>query len=87
MSSTSWPVYSPFACEHFGKGEAKGRAEGRAEGEAKGRADAVLKILAARGVEVPEEAGARIHACTDIRQLDTWLDRALKATTVTDLFD
>jgi len=27
MSSTTWPVYSPFAKEHYGKGMAEGRAE------------------------------------------------------------
>jgi hypothetical protein len=95
MASSTWPVYSPFAREHFGRGKdeglAEGRDEGRAEGEAEGRAKgeakAVLRVLAARGVEVPEEARVRISACADLRQLDAWLDRAVVARSVAELFD
>ena len=87
MASTVWPVHSPFAREHFGRGKREGRAEGRAEGLAKGEAEAVLKVLAVRGIEVPEAARARIRACTDTCQLDVWLERAVEATTITDLFE
>ena len=95
MASSTWPVYSPFAREHFGRGKdeglAEGRAEGRdeglAEGRAKGEAEAVLRVLAARRIEVPEEARARISACADLRQLEAWLDRASVATSVAELFD
>ena len=83
MSSAAWPVYSPFAREHYGHGKDDGRAEGRVEGEA----SAVLRVLAARGIDVPEDARARIRACADVRQLDAWLDRAVVATSITDLFD
>jgi hypothetical protein len=87
MSSASWPVYSPFAREHYGRGKDEGLAEGRAEGRAEGEAQAILRVLAARRIEVPEDARVRIRECTDQRQLDTWLDRALVAMAVTDLFD
>lgn len=91
VASSTWPVYSPFAREHYGRGKDDGRAEGLAEGLAEGRveaeANAVLKVLAVRGIEVPEDARARISACTDTRQLDTWLDRAVAATSITDLFE
>jgi hypothetical protein len=83
MSSSTWLVYSPFAREHFGRGKAEGLAEGRAKGWAK----AVLRVLAARRIEVPEEARVRISACADLRQLDVWLDRAVVATSVAELFD
>ena len=83
MASSTWPVYSPFAREHFGRGKDEGRAEGRVEGEAV----AVLRVLAARRIEVPEEARARISACADLRQLEAWLDRASVATSVAELFD
>ena len=81
MASTDWPVYSPFAREHYGrgkdeglaegqaKGETAGRAKGETEGRAKGEAEAVLRVLAARRIEVPEEARVRISACADLRQL------------------
>lgn len=61
----------------------QGRAEGRAEGEAK----AVLAVLAARGIEVADDARARISECTDIAQLDVWIRRAATADSIDDLFD
>jgi predicted transposase YdaD len=91
MASSTWPVYSPFAREHYGRGKdeglAEGRVEGRVEGRAEGEADALLRVLAARGVEVPEDVHARIRACMDMGQLNTWLDRAAAATSITDLFE
>ncbi|MDT9689584.1 hypothetical protein Q5762_14805 [Streptomyces sp. P9(2023)] len=68
------------------EGEAKGKAEGKAEGEAKGKAEAVLRVLAARGIEVPEATARRISSCTDTDVLDTWLDRAITATDTEELF-
>lgn len=58
------------------------RAEGKAEGEAK----SILRVLATRGVEVPDEARDRIARCTDEETLGTWLDRSVTATTVDELF-
>src|SRR5262245_59552969 len=60
MTSTTWFVASPFAKEHFGKGEAKGRAEGIAEGRTEGKSEGkaeeagrmVLLILEARSLTV-----------------------------------
>ncbi|MGI8333020.1 hypothetical protein ACRYCC_23960 [Actinomadura scrupuli] len=46
-----------------------------------------MRILAARRIEVPEDARAHIRGCSDQRQLDVWLDRVLVATSVADLFD
>jgi hypothetical protein len=79
MAPSTWVVSTPFAREHFGRGKAEGRAEGWAE--------AILRVLAARKVEVPDDARTRILACTDTRQLDTWLDRAVTATDIADLFE
>jgi hypothetical protein len=86
MASTAWPIHSPFAREHYGRGKDDGRTEGRVEGRVEGEANAVLRVLAVRGVDIPEDARARIRACTDTQQLDTWLDRAVAATSITDLF-
>jgi hypothetical protein len=61
------------------RGLARGRAEGRAEG--------VLRILAARGVSVTDEARQRILTCMDIATLDRWFDRALNASTLSDVLD
>jgi len=61
----------------------QGRAEGRAEGEA----NALLLLLAAREIEVTDDARARITACADLDQLDAWIRRAVAIDTIDDLFD
>lgn len=66
----------------FLEGEAKGEAKGRAEG----KAESVLRVLAARGVEVPEATARRVLECTDSETLDRWLDRAVTAAHVEELF-
>ncbi|MFI6712630.1 hypothetical protein ACIBF7_39745 [Nonomuraea sp. NPDC050478] len=95
MKSTAWPVYSPFAREHYGRGlqdgqtqgKAEGRAEGKAEGRAEGTARVVLLLLETRGFALPDDIRARITACTDLDQLETWATRAVTAHTLDDLFD
>jgi hypothetical protein len=74
VSTTTWPVHSPFAKEHFGRGKAEGEAE------------AILLVLEARGIDVTPEDRARITACTDLAQLKTWVTRAATAKIVGDLF-
>jgi hypothetical protein len=83
LTSTQWPVYSPFAREHFGRGKAEGEAQGKAEEAAR----SVLLVLAARGFDVPDDTRDRITACTDLAQLETWLTRAATAQTLQDLFN
>jgi hypothetical protein len=56
-----------------------------AENQAAGEAHAVLTVLEARGVAVPEPVREQILACTDLDQLDTWLRHAITATTVGDV--
>ncbi len=46
----------------------------------------MLAILDARRVEVPEDARALITECSDLDQLDTWVRRAVTATSIHDLF-
>lgn len=57
------------------------------QGVAKGRAEDVLRVLAARGVHVGDEARQRILTCTDVTTLDRWFDRALKASTLSEVLD
>ncbi|WP_235030841.1 RpnC/YadD family protein [Nonomuraea solani] len=93
--STTWPVHSPFAREHFGRGKTEGIAEGKAEGIAEGKAEGkaeeaaklVLLVLSARGLDLPQDARTRITHCTDLTQLETWATRAATAQTLADLFD
>lgn len=61
--------------------------EGQAEGEVIGQAKAVLNVLDARGIDVPEGVQNEIVACTDLDQINIWLRRALTVVTVEDLFD
>jgi hypothetical protein len=78
MASDTWPVYSKFAKEHFGRGKREGRAEGKAE--------AIIDILETRGLDVSETDRERIADCTDLRQLKRWLRRAIIAEKTADLF-
>ncbi len=87
MKTAPWPVYSPFAKEHFGRGKAEGREEGKAEGKAEGEAHAILAFLRARGLAVGPEAEARITGCADLHTLDRWLRLAATVTSTDDLFD
>jgi hypothetical protein len=57
------------------------------QGLARGRAEDILRLLAARGVSVQEEARQRILACTDLALLDRWFDRALNATSLSAVLD
>jgi predicted transposase YdaD len=82
MTSDYWPVYSPFAKEHFGRGKREGRKEGKQEGEA----EAILLFLEARGLPVTDAERERIIGCTDLKQLKKWVTRAATAEKAADLF-
>jgi hypothetical protein len=90
MTSDFWPVYSPFAREHYGRGFKEGLAIAEAIAEAKGvakeAARVVLLVLASRGLDVPDDARAQITACTDLAQLETWVARTVTVETLQDLF-
>jgi hypothetical protein len=66
-----------------------GREEGRTEGRTEGRADeaarAVLTVLRARGVAVPDDARERILAESDVECLERWLEKAVVAESVTEV--
>lgn len=58
----------------------------RLEGEAKGKAEAILKVLGRRGIEVDDGFCERIESCTDLAVLDGWLDRSFDVAGASDLF-
>jgi hypothetical protein len=72
------------------EGRTEGRAEGRAEGEARGRAEGeavlLLRVLQARGLEVPGDVRDMITSCGDTAQLEAWFDRAISAASLDDVF-
>jgi hypothetical protein len=79
MTTTSHRYQSDFARRYF--------SEGEASGEARGEAKALLTILDARGIEIPDEIRADITNCTDLDQLGAWIRRAATATKIQDLND
>jgi hypothetical protein len=54
--------------------------------EAVGEAKSVLRNLKNRGIPVDDHSRSRIMTCADVETLDTWLDRSLTVTEVTELF-
>ncbi|GGR38998.1 hypothetical protein [Streptomyces roseolus] len=65
----------------------KGKAEGEAEGRAEGLAEAVLRVLRARGIDVPEAVAGRVTAVTDPDELGRLLDRSVAVASAGELFD
>ena len=61
-------------------------AQGEAKGEAKGEARSILRVLAARGLEVPAKVREQVLSCTDSSQLETWTYRAAIAVSVEEVF-
>jgi hypothetical protein len=63
----------------------QGRQQGFEQGLRQACAESVLRLLTVRGVHVGDEAQQRILACTDMATLDRWFDRALSATSLSDV--
>lgn len=80
--SENWEPQSEWGRRMFGMG----REEGREEGRASGRADVLLRIAERRGWALGEALRARIVDCRDVALLDRWVDRALDAATVDEVF-
>ncbi|KII00473.1 hypothetical protein LP52_01195 [Streptomonospora alba] len=68
------------------RGVAQGIAQGIAQGVAEAKAEDILRLLDSHGVDLSDGQRETIKTCTDIDRLDTWFDRALKATTARDVF-
>ena len=98
IMKSPWPVYSPFAREHYGRGFAQGYANSMAkagprpmeEKEAREEQEeatrAVLIVLTARGFDISDDTSARITACTDLVQLRCWLILAATTQSLENLF-
>jgi hypothetical protein len=65
---------------------AEGKAEGETAGILRGKVEAILAVLAARGVSVGQDARARILACKDAATLDRWIVRAVTAASAEEIF-
>ncbi len=64
---------------------AQGRAEGFTEGRTQEAARAVLMVLRARGVAVPDAVRERILAQKDPERLERWLEKAAVASSVAEV--
>jgi len=69
MASRTYEYQSDFARRYFGQG----------------KAEAILQVLATRGLDVPTDVRERVLACKDLALLDTWLTRAVTATSVSEV--
>lgn len=80
LMGTGLSHFRGFVAESF-------RDEGRLEGRVESRGEDILRILAVRGVAVPDEARQRITDCKDLAVLDVWFERAVTAPTADAVFD
>jgi len=54
--------------------------------KAEGKADMVLRILAARGFDVPRAVRERVLSCTNPAELDSWGEKAVTAAGLAEVF-
>jgi hypothetical protein len=73
-----YEIESPTLKKILSASEAKGRAEGEAQ--------AVLLVLAARGIDVPAEVAERVRACRDLEILGRLVRRAAVIASADQLF-
>jgi hypothetical protein len=75
-------IQDPNVQELISEWETKGRAEGRAV-----EARLLLhKVLAARSFSVSPDVRTRIDGEADVARLESWLEAAVNATTINDVF-
>ncbi len=76
--ASGWPPQVP---------REQGQQQGRDQGRAEERADALLTVLRARGIPVPDTERARILAEQDPERLKRWLERAAVAASLAEVLD
>lgn len=59
---------------------------GKAKGEINGTRRMLLAVLAARGIELPEQAVTSVEECGDVARLEAWVRRAATAERLEDIF-
>jgi hypothetical protein len=63
-----------------------GIAQGEATGMTRGEARILLRVLAARGFQIPDDIRDTVLTCTDTSQLEAWADLAATASSVDEIF-
>lgn len=61
------------------------RQEGQQEGRLTEARAALRRLLAGRQLTPSQDDNARIDACSDLATLERWFDRAINATSVSDV--
>ena len=83
-------IQDPNVQELIREWEDKGRAKGMAKGMAEGRAAEarllLYKVLAARSFRVAPAVRTRIDRESDVARLESWLEAAVTARTIGDVF-
>jgi hypothetical protein len=74
---------SDFAKKYVGQGRVEGRSEGRVEEAAR----ALLIVLQARSIAVPEATREKILAQKDPERLEGWLEKAVVAPSIAEVLD
>ena len=69
------------------EGMAKGKAAGIVEGRAEGLAQALESLLSSRGIELTADARLRLVSCGDPVVLQRWFDRAIRASSLAEVFE
>jgi hypothetical protein len=79
-------IQDPNVQELIREWEDKGRAEGRAEGRALEARLLLHRVLAARSFRVTPDIRKRIDGESDVARLESWLEAAVTADTLGDVF-
>lgn len=80
MTASSLPRYRPaIGHEYYNKGHAAGQAQGELDG--------LRRVLRARGLHPTPDQQARMDSETDLEKIGCWIDRAVVATTITEVLD
>jgi hypothetical protein len=61
------------------------RREGQQEGRLAATRASLRRVLAGRQLTPSKDDEARIDACSDLATLERWLDRAISATSISDV--
>jgi hypothetical protein len=75
----------PWVDKFFSEAQRQNFERGRNEGKAEGQGAALLTILTRRGLALGAEQRRQIVECTDLGQLEQWLERSLSVRSVDEL--
>jgi hypothetical protein len=78
---------SDFAKKYVAQGRTEGLVEGLTKGRTEEAARALLTVLRVRGIAVPDAVRERILAQRDPERLESWLEKAAVAASVTAVID